>query len=416
LLVTTGSALNRLAAGTNGHQLTADSAATNGVKWALSPETDLVTTKGDLLVATAADTLARQGVGANGSVLMADSAVTNGLQWNSQSMSNRNVVINGGMQIWQRGTSFTGTSPYYTCDRWQGYRASAAAGGTWSQQVPPSTSVAQNFNYALRTQRDSGNSGTGATYISTSFETINVLPLRGKTLTLSFYARCGANYSPTSSALSCAVYTGTGTDGNIAGGFTGLAALIDSPATLTTTYQRFTFTSSSALGTSITQLGVAFYMTPTGTASTNDWFEITGVQVEAGSVATPFETEDISTTLAKCQRYYQKSYSLETAPATSGALPGLNFAGSYTDSSNNHSLGFISFKVLMRAAPTVTIYGYSPATAGVVSNVQGTNLAALSGTPVQINEKSAIIANGSGGSISPNLGGYLFHFVASAEL
>jgi hypothetical protein len=83
LLVTTGSALNRLAVGTNGHQLTADSAATNGVKWALSPETDLVTTKGDILVATAADTLARQGIGTNNHVLTAASGETNGLKWSA---------------------------------------------------------------------------------------------------------------------------------------------------------------------------------------------------------------------------------------------------------------------------------------------------------------------------------------------
>jgi hypothetical protein len=51
------------------------------VKWALSPETDLVTTKGDLLVASAADTLARQGVGANGQVLVADSSASTGLAW-----------------------------------------------------------------------------------------------------------------------------------------------------------------------------------------------------------------------------------------------------------------------------------------------------------------------------------------------
>jgi hypothetical protein len=305
LLVTTGSALNRLAAGTNGHQLTADSAATNGVKWALSPETDLVTTKGDLLVATAADTLARQGVGANGSVLMANSAVTNGVAWAAESLSNRNVVINGNMAIWQRGTSSTGTSPYYSgADRWQGFRSAGAAGATWYQITVGGGDVPAN--YATRPQRNSGNTATNSLVFAQSFETINIIPLRGKVLTLSFYARCGANYSPASSALSATIAQGTGTDGNAAAGFTGQTNLLVGNATLTTSYQRFSFTASAALATNIGQLAVSFYMDPAGTAGANDWFEVTGVQLEAGSVATPFESEDYGVTLAKCQRYYQR--------------------------------------------------------------------------------------------------------------
>jgi len=82
LLTTDGSDLNRLAVGgTAGHVLQVDSAATNGIKWALNPVEDKVTTKGDILVATAADTLARLGVGTDGFVLTADSTETSGVKW-----------------------------------------------------------------------------------------------------------------------------------------------------------------------------------------------------------------------------------------------------------------------------------------------------------------------------------------------
>lgn len=71
----------RLALGTNTHILTADAAEALGMKWALDPVIDLVTTKGDILAATAADTLARLGVGANGQVLTADSGEPPGVKW-----------------------------------------------------------------------------------------------------------------------------------------------------------------------------------------------------------------------------------------------------------------------------------------------------------------------------------------------
>ena len=80
LLVTTGSALNRLAVGTNYQVLGADSAATNGVAWQSSPNS-LMTAKGDIVVASAANTPARVAVGTDGFALVADSTQASGVKW-----------------------------------------------------------------------------------------------------------------------------------------------------------------------------------------------------------------------------------------------------------------------------------------------------------------------------------------------
>ena len=86
LLVTTGSALNRLAVGTDGQALVASAAAANGVTWATPTDTTkqplaTLTTKGDIYVATASATVTRLGAGTNGFTLMADSAEATGVKW-----------------------------------------------------------------------------------------------------------------------------------------------------------------------------------------------------------------------------------------------------------------------------------------------------------------------------------------------
>jgi hypothetical protein len=55
-----------------------------------------------------------------------------------------------------------------------------------------------------------------------------------------------------------------------------------------------------------TQVGVQVSYSPSGTAGGFDYFDVTGVQLEKGSVATPFEVRPFATELALCQRYYHR--------------------------------------------------------------------------------------------------------------
>ena len=229
----------------------------------------------------------------------------------------KNGVINGGYDIWQRGTSISlaaGTSYTYMADRWQTLTGTGQACTISRQSVSDATNL-PNIQYCLRYQRNSGQTGTGTLYNVQSFETANSIPFAGKAITFSFYARKGANYSAISSTLAVNLDSGTGTDQNrLTGSYTGNVALITSSATLTTTWQRFTF--NATVPTNATELCTFFGFTPTGTAGTNDYYEITGVQLELGSTATTFSRAggNIQQELATCQRYYNR-YSISAAPA-----------------------------------------------------------------------------------------------------
>jgi hypothetical protein len=296
----------------------------------------IVDAKGDLIAATANDTPARLAVGNNGETLVADSSTSTGLRYQGSMAAGRNFIINGGMDIWQRGTSFTGTTTAYGPDRFMVNRNTT--GSTFSRQ----TSTQTGFSYAIRCQRDVSTTATNGINLAQNIESVNSIPLAGQTITLSFYAKAGANFSAASSQIAPQIYSGTGTDQNIFTGFTGQAILLNTTATLTTSFQRFTYTVT--VGSSATQLAIIFGFTPVGTAGANDWFEVTGVQLEIGSVATQFSRAGatIQGELAACQRYYYV--------AANGANTSISMAAAY---STNNAYGILPFKVSMRTAPTL---------------------------------------------------------------
>lgn len=249
----------------------------------------------------------------------------------------RNVLINGGFDVWQRGTtaaipSSVGTS--YLADRWSAYRP--AVGSTQSRV----TAGLDGFQYALRIQRDNGNTGTGIIYMNQSFETSTMVKLANKQVTLSFYARAGANYSSASSLFNARVVAGTGTEANVIHtGVTGSTEPLVAAVALTTSWQRFTVTGLIPSGTN--GGGVYFFYTPTGTAGANDYVDITGVQLEQNYQPTPFEQRPIGIELGMCQRYY--------CVVASGS----SFVGNAVMHTTDAFESVIHLPTVMRTAPTL---------------------------------------------------------------
>jgi hypothetical protein len=341
-----------LLGGTTGQVLSKASNTDMDFTWVAQDDSNaiqnaIVDAKGDLIAATAADTPARLAVGTNGQVLTADSTASTGLAWATPTTGLSyadNGVLNSAMQIWQRGTSITGTTAgTYSADRWFTYRGASTAGYTTTRQATNDTTNLPNIQYCARLQRDSGNTSTQFLALAQSFETINSIPFVGKTVTLSFYARRGANFSPTSNLFDAYIFYGTGTDQSVASGYTGVGNIPQTGLTATTTWQRFSFTGT--IPTTATEIAPYISFSPTGTAGANDYLEVTGVMLEVASTATSFHTNQptLATELAACQRYYYLH-----ASGTSGSICNFLYFNATT------ATAMLSFPVAMRTAPTLS--------------------------------------------------------------
>lgn len=264
----------------------------------------------------------------------------------------RNLVVNGGFDVWQRATSATtSTADYYgPADRWQTVRLSSDNQRTFSRQpVTSSDTPVSGFTYFMRCQRDAATVATNSILMATSFETTSVRRTQNRYVTLSFFARAGANYSAASGFLRAFITTGTGTDGRlITGSFTSPTTLVDSNNVLTTSWKRFTVTTSAPVGSTVTQMGVTFQFTPVGTAGAADYYDITGVQLEAASAPSDFEFEPLGAVLLKCQRYYAASLS------GSDFFANNYFWGAGPNGLYNFGIG-VAFPRSMRIVPALSV-------------------------------------------------------------
>ena len=278
---------------------------------------------------------------------LADNAVT-GAKLYAENLGRRNLIINGAMQVAQRGTSISApaSSITYTLDRFFARPNSSTAGS-----VTQVTDAPEWFEYSARVRRSSGQTGT-LTRFETCFETRDIIRLRGQKVTISFYAKAGSGYTPSSSNLSVLLFEGDGTEGKRSiSSYDNETTLVNSPKTLTTSWQRFTHTTTANIASDTTQLALQFHASWSGTAPSGDEYYITGIQIESGDTATPFEHRSYDEEFSACQRYYQRTQS---------------FMG------NSHSVsgvvGLIDLHKPMRTNPTASQNGVFKVTDGYTAD------------------------------------------------
>ena len=212
----------------------------------------------------------------------------------------RNKIINGGMQVAQRGAgpfALTTLYSYLTVNNFFAIMATNAAGGMQQSSDAPTA-----FSNSLYFYRNSGSNSLGTLEVGQIVESIDIYCLKGKTITFSFYAKASSNFSASGSSISSQVITGTALNATSAtlGSWAGQTAT-NKVNTISTSWVKYSMTAT--IPSNALSLAVLIAWTPTGTAGASDGVFITGVQLELGSVATEFEQRSYGMELELGQRY-----------------------------------------------------------------------------------------------------------------
>ena len=261
--------------------------------------------------------------GSSGQVLSTDG--TGNLSWVAQSGGGggsssytgfKNHIINGAFTVWQRGTSFSFSGndySFFCADRWFLY---AGCPSTFVQ----STDVPQGFAYSAKVGRPASQTSAGETYICSNIEYANFVDLTGKTITVSFWAKKGANFSGDQKLYS-EIFTGTvqdqGGNAGINNLWTGSVKFRTPGTTLTTTWTKYSYTYT--IPANAKSMAIDFGCQSAGTAGADDNFYITGIQMEEGTTATSYDVIPVTTEIGRCQRYFCKNSSINVV-ATNGLV------------------------------------------------------------------------------------------------
>jgi hypothetical protein len=329
----------------------------DGANWVASDDPNaiqntIVDAKGDLITATAADTPARLAVGNNGETLVADSAATTGLSYKEDYAAGKNKIINGDFNINQRAFTST-TSGAYGFDRW----LSQVSGGTVTYSAQTFTlgtaPVAgyEGVNFA-RVETVSQSAASDRAQLIQRIESVRTLA--GETATVSFWAKADSG----TPKIAVEIDQQFGSGGSPSSAVRTLAGQI----TLSTSWARYSLTvaipsiSGKTLGTTKNNhlalnfwvsAGTDFNSRTNSLGVQNNTFDFWGMQIEAGSVATAFQTATgtLQGELALAQRYYWRR------SATSPNSVFTPFASGATANATTHYMT-VQYPVPMRTAPS----------------------------------------------------------------
>jgi len=298
----------------------------------------------------------------------------------SNNVTFRNRIINGACVIDQRnaGASVTATAVggvNYVLDRF-GYSASQASKFTVQQNAGSVTPPA-GFTYYLGVTSSSAYSVVSGDYfgIRQRIEGFNVADLAWGTasaspVTLSFWVRSSLTGTFAGSLANSAENRSYPFSYTISSANTweqkSITIAGDTTGTWLTT-SGIGIQLNFSLGTGSTYSGTAgawsgsTLLSATGATSvvgTNGaTFYITGVQLEAGTTASPFEYRQYGTELALCQRYYEKSYD-QGAVVPTNTQNATTYVSAASDGSGS-LVTSINYAVVKRATPTITFYTHT---------------------------------------------------------
>ena len=295
-------------------------------------------------------------------------------------LSNRNMIINGAMQVAQRGTSVSGSSAngYHTVDRWRQVVDSGAGSFTLSA----STDAPSGFSNSEKIEITAGGSKltalTSYLFEGQDLQRLGFGTASASPVTLSFWVKSNVVgtytaelYNATSVRQVSKTYSidasgvweykeitfpADASNGFANNNQTGMYLFFwkQAASTFTSGTQN---TSAWASATDANRVNASI---PHFSASAGNYFQITGVQLEVGDTATPFEHRSYGQELALCQRFFCTSGGTQVVPQFTGYDDDFFVEGVGAVYTNDLAYSNrINWPVPMRARPTVTIVSNS---------------------------------------------------------